>query len=60
MRLGRRQRHEPVPLIAEGTPDSYRSTFTVGDVPSGDHQYHVVLSRDSGRDDLGSFDFNIQ
>lgn len=47
-------------VIAEGTPDSDRSTFTFTGVPSGDHNYHIVISCDDGRNDLGSYEFNIQ
>jgi hypothetical protein len=47
-------------VISQGTPDSNRSTFTLSGVPSGTHRYQIVVSCDSGRDNLGSFDFVVQ
>lgn len=47
-------------VIAQGTPDSDRSTFTLGGVPSGTHNYQIVISCDDGRDNLGSFSFTVQ
>ena len=47
-------------VIAQGTPDSDRSTFTLSGVPSGTHSYQIVISCDAGRDNLGSFSFTIQ
>jgi hypothetical protein len=47
-------------VIAQGTPDSDRNAFTLTGVPSGDHHYEIVISCGGGRENLGSFDFNIQ
>jgi hypothetical protein len=46
--------------IALGTPDSDRNAFTLTGVPSGHHVYEVVISCDAGRDNLGSFTFDVQ
>ena len=46
-------------VIAQGTPDSNRSTFTLGGVPSGTHRYEIVISCDAGRNDLGTYQFLI-
>jgi hypothetical protein len=46
--------------IAHGTPDSDRSTFTLDGIPSGTHNYHIVVSCDAGQEDLGSFSFDVQ
>lgn len=47
-------------VIAQGTPDSDRSTFTLGGVPSGTHRYEVIISCDAGRNDIGSYQFLIE
>jgi len=47
-------------VIAQGTPDSDRSTFTLSGVPSGTHNYQIVISCDAGRDNLGGFSFTVQ
>jgi hypothetical protein len=46
-------------VIAQGTPDSDRSTFTLSGVPSGDNHYEIIISCDAGRNDLGTFQFQI-
>jgi hypothetical protein len=46
-------------VISQGTPDSDRNAFTLGGVPSGTHTYEIVISCDAGRDNLGSFTFNV-
>jgi hypothetical protein len=45
-------------LISDGTPDSDRNAFTLGNIPSGMHTYEIVISCDAGRDNLGGFTFN--
>ena len=46
-------------VISQGTPDTNRNAFTLGDVPSGHHHYEIVISCDAGRDNLGGFDFDV-
>ncbi len=45
--------------ISHGTPDTDRNAFSFGGIPSGTHSYHIIISCNSGRDDLGSFTFNV-
>ena len=40
-------------------PDSDRNAFSFSGIPSGTHTYHIIISCSSGRDDLGSFTFDV-
>jgi hypothetical protein len=46
-------------VLGSGTPENNRDAFTLTGIPSGDHTYHIIISCDSGRDDLGGFPFHI-
>jgi hypothetical protein len=45
--------------IAVYTPDASAQQIIVPNVPSGTHSWHIIISCDAGRDDLGALTFVV-